>query len=94
MPTLVIACGAIANEIMQLKKLYSWNHVTVKCLSPELHNFPESIPGAIEEKIVSAKPQYKNIFVAYADCGTGGLLDKVLEKLIKNDGLKVEQQID
>ena len=78
--TLVIACGAIASEIMQIKKLYSWNDITVKCLPPELHNFPERIPPAIEEKIISAKLQYKNIFVAYADCGTGGLLDKVLKK--------------
>jgi Protein of unknown function (DUF1638). len=76
---LVVACGALAREIVALKKAGGWAHVDVQCLPPELHNRPARIPGAVQEAIVAARERYARIFVAYADCGTGGLLDKVLE---------------
>lgn len=34
----------------------------------------------MEEKIQAAKDNYEKILVAYGDCGTGGLLDKVLKQ--------------
>jgi hypothetical protein len=43
-----------------------------------LHNRPERIPAAVRTLIRASRAQYRSIFVAYADCGTGGLLDKVL----------------
>ena len=49
------------------------------CLPAELHNRPERIPAAVQRKIRAARGRYETIFVAYADCGTGGLLDRVLE---------------
>ena len=52
----------------------------VTCLPAELHNRPEKIPGLVREKIQRFKVQYPHIFVAYADCGTGGLLDTVLQE--------------
>jgi hypothetical protein len=75
---LVIACGAIARELVQLQKLNQWDHIEFQCLPAELHNTPERIPAAIEAKLESALDQYDGIFVAYADCGTGGLLDATL----------------
>lgn len=75
---LVIACGALAREIVALKKAGGWVHVDVQCLPPELHNRPERIPAAVQAAIVAARELYPRIFVAYADCGTGGRLDKVL----------------
>jgi hypothetical protein len=75
---LVIACGAIARELVQLQKLNQWDHIEFQCLPAELHNTPERIPAAIEAKLESALDQYDGIFVAYADCGTGGLLDAML----------------
>jgi hypothetical protein len=57
-----------------------WAGVDVRCLPPELHNRPERIPEAVRAEIVSARPRYDRIFVAYADCGTGGLLDAVLRE--------------
>lgn len=75
---LVVACGALAREIVVLKKAGGWSHVDVQCLSPELHNRPDRIPAAVQAAIVAARERYARIFVAYADCGTGGLLDRVL----------------
>ncbi|MEY3445305.1 MAG: hypothetical protein RIR45_60, partial [Pseudomonadota bacterium] len=76
--TLIIACGALANEIVALRKLNDWPHLEVQCLPAELHNRPEKIPAAVREKIQANRGRYASIFVAYADCGTGGLLDVVL----------------
>jgi len=77
---LVIACGALAREIVALKRLNGWSQLEVECLPPELHNRPEQIPAAVEGAIRAARARYARIFVAYADCGTGGLLDALLEK--------------
>jgi len=77
-PVLVIACGALAREIVALKQLNGWSALDIQCLPPELHNRPERIPAAVRAAIVAGRENYEQIFVAYADCGTGGLLDDVL----------------
>jgi hypothetical protein len=77
---LVIACGALAHEIVALKRANRWEHVDVRCLPADLHNHPERIPGAVRESIRAGRADYRNCFVAYADCGTGGLLDVVLRE--------------
>ncbi len=78
--TLVIACGALAHEITALTKANDWSQLKVQCLPADLHNTPQKIPEAVRQKIQSARASYSNIFVAYADCGTGGMLDKVLQE--------------
>jgi hypothetical protein len=75
---LVSACGALAHEISALRRANAWQELDVRCLPAELHNRPEKIPGAVRELIRSSRGSYRSIFVAYGDCGTGGLLDKVL----------------
>lgn len=75
---LLIACGALAKEIVALQKRNGWSHMKVQCLPPELHNRPEKIPAAVRAMIEKHREQFEHIFVAYADCGTGGLLDRVL----------------
>ena len=79
--TLVIACGALAREITALVRRHGWNAIEVQCLPAIWHNFPERIPGGVREKIRAARAsgEIDRIFVAYADCGTGGALDAVLE---------------
>jgi Protein of unknown function (DUF1638) len=77
---LVIACGALAREIAALRRANGWEGLEVKCLPPELHNRPERIPAAVREAIQEHRGQYREIFVAYADCGTGGRLDQVLQE--------------
>jgi Protein of unknown function (DUF1638) len=77
---LIIACGALAHEITALQRANGWNQLHVKCLPAELHNRPERIPAAVRALIQSSRCHYRSIFVAYADCGTGGLLDAVLKE--------------
>jgi hypothetical protein len=77
-PVLVIACGALAREITDLKRSYGWRHLRLKCLDAKLHNSPGEIPERVREAIRESRADYENIFVAYADCGTGGALDRVL----------------
>jgi hypothetical protein len=77
---LVIACGALAHEITALRRANGWDGLDVSCLPAELHNRPEKIPAAVRALIRSSRDRYASIFVAYGDCGTGGLLDEVLRE--------------
>jgi hypothetical protein len=75
---LLIACGALAREIVELIEANQWTAFDVACLPAKWHNTPQLIPQGVREKIRAARGRYRNIFVLYGDCGTGGLLDKVL----------------
>ena len=77
---LLIACGALGREIIQLIELNNWRHFDVTCLPAKWHNTPDLIPEGVRQKIREGKGKYDKIFVLYADCGTGGTLDKVLEE--------------
>jgi Protein of unknown function (DUF1638) len=77
---LIIACGALAHEVTALRRANAWDELDVRCLPAELHNRPEKIPAAVRDLIRSSRDRYRSIFVAYGDCGTGGLLDKVLSE--------------
>ncbi len=79
-PLLVIACGALAREIVELRKLRGWQHLHLKCIDASLHNRPAKIPGEIRKCIAGNRDKYSNIYVAYADCGTTGAIDRVLEE--------------
>ncbi len=76
---LIIACGALAHEITALKRLNGWDHIDLQCLRADLHNHPQKITGAVKEQIDKARNNYDRIYIGYADCGTGGLLDALLE---------------
>jgi hypothetical protein len=76
--TLIIACGALSHEIVALIRANGWDNFHVQCLPAELHNRPGEIPGAVRGKIRELREGYEHVFVAYADCGTGGQLDAVL----------------
>jgi hypothetical protein len=75
---LVIACGALAREILAVKAANKWRHLDVTCLPASLHNRPKEIPAAVRRKIRAARARYEQVFCLYADCGTGGELDAVL----------------
>jgi hypothetical protein len=77
---LVLACGAIAREVLAVIELNGWTHVDVRCLPAKLHSRPERIPAAVDAKLTELAGRYDRVFVAYADCGTGGALDPVLER--------------
>ncbi|MCY7303315.1 MAG: DUF1638 domain-containing protein [Thermoleophilia bacterium] len=77
---LILACGAIAREVLAVISLNGWTHVDVKCLPAKLHNTPKEIAGAVDAKLTELKGRYDRVFVAYADCGTAGALDVVLDR--------------
>ena len=78
--TLLIACGALAREVVELIRLNGWDHLTVTCLPASWHNTPARIPEGVRQKIREARDEFDSIKVLYGDCGSGGLLDAVLEE--------------
>lgn len=76
---LVIACGAIVRELVRIREMNGWDHVRIQCLPATLHNEPKKIPAAVRAKINQEQDRFEKVFVAYADCGTAGALDKALE---------------
>lgn len=71
---LLIACGALAHEILSLKRANGWDHMDLQCLPAKLHLYPEKITAEVEKAVLRNRDRYDRIFVVYADCGTGGLL--------------------
>lgn len=78
---LVLACGALAREILALIRINGWDHVDLHCLPAILHNYPDKITGAVREAVIERRDGYEKVFVAYADCGTGGDLEKACAEL-------------
>ncbi|MEP2530497.1 DUF1638 domain-containing protein [Shimia sp.] len=78
---LLLACGALAREIIDLKAANGWDHMDLTCLPAILHIHPEKIPAAVAEAVDKHRAAYTDIFVVYADCGTGGLLQKTCDDL-------------
>ncbi|MET0169414.1 MAG: DUF1638 domain-containing protein [Aliihoeflea sp.] len=75
---LIIACGMIAREVIAVRQASNLDHLELVCLPAEYHYRPDRIAPALDAAIVKARAQgYDTIFVGYADCGTGGDLDRV-----------------
>ena len=77
---LIIGCGALAAEITALKKVNGWSGVDVQCLDAALHNRPERIADQLEQALATRHLEYEKIVIAYADCGTGGGVDRVAKQ--------------
>ena len=71
---LVLACGALARESLALIEMNGWSHMTLRCLPASLHLYPEKITEAVEAAVDAHRGAFDRVFVAYADCGTGGQL--------------------
>jgi hypothetical protein len=78
--TLVIACGALAREILALQA-QGLDQIDLHCLPAILHNSPDDIPAAVEAVVEARAEGYDDILIAYADCGTGGALAKLCQRL-------------
>lgn len=78
---LIIACGALAREILDLKSTNGWDHLDLTCLPAILHNHPDKITDAVRASVSKHADDYQQIFVAYADCGTGGHLQTACAEL-------------
>ncbi|MBL6694863.1 MAG: DUF1638 domain-containing protein [Luminiphilus sp.] len=77
---LVIGCGALAEELSALKRANQWTALDIKCLDAALHNRPERIADRLESELAQHHAEYTNILIAYADCGTGGAVDRVAQQ--------------
>lgn len=77
---LVLGCGALAREILDVLKINGMTHIDLQCLPAILHNHPERIVPAVR-KAIAAAGAYDEVFIAYADCGTGGDLAKAAAEL-------------
>jgi hypothetical protein len=75
---LILACGALAREILALVPPERFPHIHLQCLPATLHNRPDRIAPAVCAALRELREGYDRVFVAYADCGTGGELDRVL----------------
>jgi hypothetical protein len=78
---LLIACGALAREILDLKKANDWDHLDLTCLPAILHNHPDRITDAVRAAVDKHQSSYDSIHVVYADCGTGGLLESACKEM-------------
>lgn len=74
----MIACGALGRELDAIKRAHGWRHLRIKCLDARLHNRPAAIPERLRQEIRRSRGRHRRIFVAYADCGTWGGIDRVL----------------
>ncbi|PPB81641.1 uncharacterized protein DUF1638 [Albidovulum inexpectatum] len=78
---LLIACGALAREILDLKSANGWDHMDLTCLPAKLHLWPDRITEAVTRAVEQNRARYETIYVVYADCGTGGQLQRRCEQL-------------
>ena len=78
---LLLACGALAREIIAVKDANGWDHMTLACLPAIYHNTPDKIVPAVRDAVAKHREAYEQIFVVYADCGTGGQLQAACKEL-------------
>ena len=78
---LLIGCGALAREILDIKEKNSLDHMDLTCLPAKLHLYPDKIVEAVEGAVLKHRSVYDQIYVVYADCGTGGQLERACAEL-------------
>lgn len=77
----VIACGAIAREILAVSRQNGLDHIDLNCLPAIWHAYPQKIVPGLESAVAEARRKgFSKIFFAYADCGTGGDIDRLCER--------------
>ncbi len=85
----MIACGALAKEILAVKASLQLPDSTfdLQCLPAGYHNFPDQIVPGLEKILDEVGDSYDRILIGYGDCGTGGALDRMMEKYPKTTRL-------
>ena len=74
----VIACGAIAREVLAVCAANRLDHIDLVCLPAIWHVYPQKIGPGMRQAIADArKDGFERIFIGYAECGTQGELDKI-----------------
>lgn len=71
----------IAREVLAIKKRHQLKNLELVCLPAQFHYHPEKIGPAMEAAIEQARRDgVRHILAGYADCGTGGQLDRICEE--------------
>lgn len=78
--SLIIACGALSHEIVELIRINRWSHLELTCLPAYWHHQPDRIPSGLRKKIRENRDSYSHIYVMYGDCGTWGQIDRVVSQ--------------
>ena len=78
--TLVISCAALAGDIRAVTRTPGWDHVDFEYLPANFHVRPDKIVPALEPILAERARQYAHVLVGYGDCGTGGQLDRLLDR--------------
>ena len=76
---LIIACAALTADLRAVLSTDGLDSlIDVHYMPANLHNAPHRIVGELRPLVEQAVALDRAVFVAYADCGTGGLLDLFL----------------
>ena len=78
---LLLACGALAHEVLAVIRANGWSHLVLQCLPAKLHLYPPKITAEVERVVLAERANFAAIHVLYADCGTGGLLQEKCKEL-------------
>ena len=78
---LLLACGALAHEVLAVIRANGWSHLVLQCLPAKLHLYPSKITAEVARVVLAERANYAAIHVLYADCGTGGLLQEKCKEL-------------
>ena len=78
---LLLACGALAHEVLAVIRANGWSHLVLQCLPAKLHLHPEKITAEVARVVEAERANYAAIHVLYADCGTGGILQEKCKEL-------------
>ncbi len=74
----LIACGALARELLAITAQFPEGQVELTCLPASWHNHPERIVPGLRRKLAALRRQGRRVAVVYGDCGTGGEIDSFL----------------
>lgn len=78
--TLVLACGALVNELQAIRDLNQLLDLQIECLPASLHMRPDKIPAELRRRLVRSIDDYDAVLIGYADCGTVGEIDLLCEE--------------
>ena len=75
----LIACGALARELVAITSQFPDGAVELTCLPASWHTHPERIVPGLRRKVNALRRRGRRVAVVYGDCGTGGGIDAYLE---------------
>jgi hypothetical protein len=75
---LILACGALAREILAVLPPERFPTIDLHCLPATLHNRPDRIAPALRAALAERAAGYDRVLIGYGDCGSGGEIDAVV----------------